>query len=276
MVCSLVKKAVAGAALGVAALWVVSGTPAYNYVKTLAQCKVDRIKSNVPVDLQIAALKSQISEMESLMHGQIQSVAREEQEVKDLKSSLSRNRLSMVDAGKKIVALRETIPAVDVQLTSDAADRDQVLRDLKNRMGQFGVLERTVATQETTLANREQALTRAKDQLAGLKDKKQELISRLDLVATQFRANQAAQQGTQAGIDTSALTQIEKQVGELEKKIQLESRTIELSHQYLGEPESSVEPASVRSDNSVLDEIDAKFSLSDDAAKGDKADDKSL
>lgn len=267
MVCSFMKKAAAGAALGVASLWLVSSTPAYNYVRTLWQCKMDYIKDNVPVDLRIADLKAQISEMETLMHSQIQTVAREEQEVKDLKSSLERNRLAMADNGKRIIALRSAVPAADVQLTSGGAPRDQVLRDLKNRMSQFVVLERTVATQETTLSNREQALTRAKEQLAGLKDKKQEMISRLDLIATQHRANQAAHQGTQAGIDTSALTQIEKQVGELEKQIQLESRTIELSQQYLGVPEAA--PAPAQDDSDVLGEIDAKFGKS-------KTDDKSL
>lgn len=268
MVCSFMKKAVAGAALGVAALWLVSGTPAYNYVRTLWQCNLDSIKDSVPVDLRIADLKAQIAEMETLMHSQIQNVAREEQDVKDLKGSLERNKLALNENSKKIIALRGAVPAADVQLTSGGAPRDQVLRDLKNRLGQYGVLERTVATQETTLSNREQALARAKDQLAGLKDKKQEMISRLDLIATQHRANQAAHQGTQAGIDTSALTQIEKQVGELEKQIQLESRTIELSQQYLGAPEATT--AAPAPDNSdVLGEIDAKFGKS-------KTDDKSL
>lgn len=268
MVCSFMKKAVAGAALGVAALWLVSGTPAYNYVKTLARCKMDCIQSNIPVDLQIANLKRQISELESSMQGQIQEVARGEQDVKDLKASLGHNKVALLDAGKRIVALRESIPAADVQLTSDGPSRDQVLHDLKTRMVRYNTLERTVASEETTLTNKEQALARAKDQLSGLKDKKQELLSRLDLMATQVRANQAAQQGTQAGIDTSALTDIEKQVNDLEKKIQLESRTIELSQQYLGTPESAAVATPESTD--VLNEIDSKF------GKAPATEDKSL
>lgn len=268
MVCSLMKKAVAGAALGVAALWLVSGTPAYNYVRTVWQSKMNCIKQSIPVDMQVASLKQQLVELETLMHSQIQNVARGEQEVKDLNVSLARNKVALLESGKKIVALRETIPAADVQLTSSGAPRDQVLRDLKSRMSQHSVLESTVNSQESTLAKTDQALTNAKAQLSGLKGKKQELISRLDAIAAQARANQAAQQGALPGLDTSALTEIEKQVNDLEKQIKLESRTIELSQQYLGVPEAA--PTSTPESSDVLGEIDAKF------GKAPKAEDKSL
>lgn len=267
MVCSFFKKAVVGAALGVGTLWLISGTPAYNYVKTAWNYKWDCVQKTIPVEFQIKDLQRQVADLEHAMKGQIQNVAREERQIDELKKNLATNQVTLRDSGKKILALRETVPAENVQLTSDGANRAAVVRDLKSRVDRYNIVEQTVATQTSTLAKREEALGRAKEQLEGLKGKKAELISRLELIATQNRANQAAAQGTQPGIDTSALTQIEKQVKELEQQVSLQARENELTQQYLGEPEAA--PAADDTGD-VLNAIDAKF------GKGAKSDDKSL
>lgn len=266
MVCSFMKKAVAGAVLGVAALWMVSGTPAYNYMKTAWHAKWDCVQKNVPVDFQIADLRRQINDLESAMKSQIQNVAREEQQVRDLKTSLDRNQLALLETGKKLVAMRGSVEGKDVKLTGDGANNAATLRDLALGMDHYTILEQTAATQQTTLAKREEALTHAKEQLGGLKSKKSGLLSRLELIETQHRATTAANQGTQPGIDTSALTQIEGQVKELERRIKLQAREAELAQQFLADPATTA-PAVDQRD--IIGEIDAKFGKT--SAKGDKS-----
>ena len=84
MVCSMVKKAVLGAALGAGALYLVFGTSAPSYVRT-AFCKVrHNAKDAVPVQFEIDRAREEIADLEPAIKDNIETLARAEVEVEHL------------------------------------------------------------------------------------------------------------------------------------------------------------------------------------------------
>lgn len=267
-VCSMVKKSVLGGVLGVAALGLIFGTNAPSYLRSAVTTARNNIKNSVPVEFEINRLRQDIENLDQGMKGQLQFVAREEQEIKNLKQDLASNKAKLADEEKTILTLRKMISDDNLKLAGNAnpsyTEKD-VRGDLIQKFENYQRLEKIVAQQERTLRSREELVVKALDQLQNLKTKKKELVSKIDAIEAQIKANAAAEAPGYVPVDKSALSAIEKSINELEKRVEIETRERDLATQYLSAPsnEASVD------DRDIVREIDGKFNTGA-AASGDK------
>ena len=84
MVCSMVKKAVLGAALSAGALYLVFGTSAPSYVRTAFYQVRHNAKDAVPVQFEIDRARGEIANLEPAIKDNIETLARAEVDVEHL------------------------------------------------------------------------------------------------------------------------------------------------------------------------------------------------
>ena len=256
--CSFIKKTVVGSILGVAALSLIFGTATPSYFRALLSSARDNVKASVPIEFEINRLRQEILNLDDVMRTQISVVVGEEQVVSELKEQLAANRDRLDREAQAIQALRKTFSGSDVKLTSGTPasfSPDEVARELERRFSQFERLERIVAQQEQTLARRQDLIARSYEQLQNFKVKKQELLSRIESVEAQLKANRAAAEPVANPVDSSALTAIETSIRDLEKRVERQAREQEVINQYVAP--ATVEPRPAFND--VLKRLDDRF-----------------
>lgn len=260
MICSMLKKGLFGAALGAGALALVFGTSAPSYVKTAFCNARSSIKQNVPIPFEIERVRGELTNLKGKMASQIEALAREEEDVKALKSELTVARNELQAEKQALVALREGKPSRGiVPAGGSSISAEEIAREKARRLDRYGRLEQVVLQKEKTLSLRERNINVAHEQLDTLHEKKQELMTRLDAIEAQIKTLAASEPSVQDSmIDTSALTGIERAVKDLEKRTDLKIREAELTDRYLDIAEPAV-PAPAPRD--VDAEIDAKFQV---------------
>src|SRR6516162_11439972 len=89
MVCSMVKKALIGAALGAGTLFLVFGTHAPSYMKTAYKQVRRDVKDAVPLPFDIERAREEIASLEPAIRENIEKLARAEVDVEGLETDIT-------------------------------------------------------------------------------------------------------------------------------------------------------------------------------------------
>lgn len=273
MICSMMKKGVIGAALGAGALALAFGTSAPSYVKT-AICKArDGAKGAVPIQFEIDRARQMVADLDPAIRANIENLARNEIEINHLQSEIVATRENLSKEKATILALREAVGTQqDTRLAGKVSyTAEEAAASLKSRFDAYKRTSETLAQREKTLAVREKAVVSAKEQLATMHAKKQELMTKIDQIEAQLKAIEATQAANEFTFDDSALSRVKETVTDIEKRIEIISKTAELEGRYAGEKPLPV----LGSSRDIAREIDAEFGVPAQDA-GTKTADKSL
>ena len=116
MVCSMVKKAVLGAALSAGALYLVFGTSAPSYVRTAFHRVRHNVEDAVPIQFEIDVARGEIANLEPAIKDNIETLARAEVDVEHLDREIATIQDNLASEKKAMLALRERLASGDFRL----------------------------------------------------------------------------------------------------------------------------------------------------------------
>jgi DNA repair exonuclease SbcCD ATPase subunit len=259
MVCSMVKKAVLGAALSAGALYLTFGTHAPSYVRT-AFCKFrNDAKGAVPVQFEIDRARQEIANLEPAIKDNIEVLARAEVDVEYLNREIANNQARLANEQKEMLALRERLESGDFRLAGRghvSYTAEEVKGELGRRLDRYRQATQTLAEKEATLKAREQSVVAARKLLMAMADQKKTLLSKLEKIEAHLKMIEATKASNEFDFDDSALARAKQSVSDLEKRLEVLDRKTEMEGQFV---DTGNIPISTDLHRDVVKELDEEF-----------------
>jgi len=275
MVCSMVKKAVLGAALSAGALYMVFGTSAPSYVRT-AFCNMrHNVKDKIPVQFDIDRARGEIANLEPAMKDNIEVLARAEVDVEHLDREIVAVQGNLDTEKKAMLALRESLETGDFRLAGHGHVKytaDEVKGELARRLDHYRNVTRILEEKEATLKARQKAVVAARKQLTEMAATKQALLTKLEGIEAQLKMIEATKASNEFDFDGSALARAKQSVSDLEKRLEVMARSAEMEGRFA---DAGI-PVSLEPGRDVVKEIDAEFGTPAAQAENGTTKDKSL
>ncbi len=259
MVCSMVKKALIGAALGAGTLFLVFGTHAPSYMKT-AYHKVRRdVKDAVPLPFDIDRAREEIASLEPAIRDNIEKLARAEVEVEHLDREIASFRNTMETEKTALLTLRKSLDTGEYRLAGHsrvAYTEDEVKADLARRYDSYNNAKKILEAKESTLKAKQSETVAFRKQLEAMMGQKKMLTSKLDQIEAKLHQIEATQAANEyQHIDGSALSRAKETVSDLEKRLEIMEKQAQMEARYV---DSGV-PVIVNPARDVVREIDSAF-----------------
>jgi chromosome segregation ATPase len=255
----MVKKGLIGAALGAGTLFLVFGTHAPSYVKTAFHRVKQGAKDAVPLPFDIDRAREEVAGLEPAIRDNIERLARAEVDVEHLDKEIATIRTNMDTEKKALLTLRESLKTGEYRLaghSSVAYTEDEVKADLARRYDSFQNVKKILEAKESTIKAKQSEIVAFRKQLETMMAQKKALTTKLDAIQAKMHQIEATQAANEFQIDGSALSRAKQTVSELERKLEVMSKTAEMEGRYA---ETGV-PVLVNPTRDVVREIDAEFS----------------
>ncbi len=259
MVCSMVKKALIGAALGAGTLFLVFGTHAPSYMRT-AYHKVRRdVKDSVPLPFDIDRAREEIAGLEPAIRDNIEKLARAEVDVEHLDREIGSYRTNMDAEKTALLTLRESLKTGEYRLAGHsrvAYTEDEVKADLARRYDAYNNAKKILEAKESTLKAKQSETVAFRKQLEAMMGQKKMLTSKLDQIEAKLHQIEATQAANEyQHLDGSALSRAKETVSDLEKRLEVMAKSAAMEARYV---DSGV-PVIINPARDVVHEIDSEF-----------------
>jgi septal ring factor EnvC (AmiA/AmiB activator) len=259
MVCSMVKKAVLGAALSAGALYMAFGTSAPSYVCTAFHKFRHNAKDAVPVQFEIDRARQQIANLEPAIKDNIENLARAEVDVEYLNREIATTQVNLASEKKAMLALRESLETGDFRLAGHGRVRyteDEVKGDLARRLDRYRNVNKILEEKEATLKAREKSVIAARKLLMEMAAQKQTLLTKLETIEAHLKMIEATKASNEFDFDDSALARAKQSVSDLEKRLEVLDRKTEMEGQFV---DTGNIPIGTDLNRDVVKEIDEEF-----------------
>jgi len=258
MVCSMLKKAVLGAALSAGALYLAFGTSAPSYVRT-AFCRVrHNAKDAVPVQFEIDRARGEIANLEPAIKDNIETLARAEVDVEYLDREIATTQDNLAGEKKAMLALRERLETGDFRLAGRHHvnyTAEEVKADLARRLDHIHHVAKNLEEKEATLKAKQKAIVAARKQLTEMAAQKQLLLTKLAGIEAHLKMIEATKATNEFDFDNSALARAKQSVADLEKRLEVLDRRAEMEGRFV---DSGI-PVSLEPGRDIVKEIDEEF-----------------
>lgn len=254
--CSLMKKAVLGAAIGAGALYMAFGTSAPSYLRTAFNGVRNSAKSAVPVEFEIRRAREEVANLEPAIKRNIAEIAQADVDVKELSDEVNVTKANLAKEKSVMLSLRERLDSGNFRLASGAStSADEVKTELARRLDSYRLASKVLENKEATLKAKQKALEAAKQQLQQMAATKKQLLTKIDEIDARWKMIQTTKEGRDFNFDDSALSSVKASVSDLAKRLDREAKIAEMEGKYseIGLPISS-EPG-----RDVVKELDAEF-----------------
>jgi septal ring factor EnvC (AmiA/AmiB activator) len=272
MVCSMIKKAVLGTALGAGLLYMTFGTSAPSYVRTAFHKVRHNAKDAIPDQFMIDKARQEVTDLEPAIRDNIEILARGEVEVEHLDGEIVVVRGNLENEKKAILALRERLESGDFRLAGHRHvnyTAEEVKADLTRKLDHYRNVNRILHEKEETLKARQKSVVAARKLLTEMAAQKQALLTKLEGIEAKLKMIEATRATNEFNFDDSALSRAKQSISELEKRLEVLDRKAEMEGRFT---DSGI-PVSLEPGRDVVKEIDEEFgapaSPSPSTAQGD-------
>jgi len=271
----MIKKAVLGATLSAAALYMAFGTSAPSYVRTAFHRVRHNAQDAVPPQFEIERARGEIANLEPAIRDNIEALARAEVDVEHLDREIVAVRGNLATETKAMLALRESLESGDFRLAGHGHvnyTAEEVKGELARRLDHYRNVKQILEEKEATLKARQKAVVAARKQLMEMAAQKQALSTKLEGIEAKLKMIEATRASNEFDFDGSALARAKQSVAELEKRLEVLDRKAEMEGRFT---DAGI-PLNLEPGRDVVKEIDEEFGAA--SAKGDegKPKDKSL
>jgi len=275
MVCSIVKKAVLGAALSAGALYMAFGTSAPSYVRTAFHRVRHNAKDAVPPQFEIERARGEIANLEPAIKDNIEALARGEVDVEHLDREIVAVRGNLDNEKKAMLALRESLESGDFRLAGHGHVKytvEEVKGELARRLDHYRNVSKILEEKEATLKARQKSVVAARKQLLEIAAQKQALSTKLEGIEAKLKMIEATRASNEFDFDGSALARAKQSVAELEKRLEILDRKAEMEGRF---SDAGI-PVSLEPGRDVVKEIDEEFGTTNGTGSNGPTKDKSL
>lgn len=257
MICTTIKKGLVGAGLGVMTLGLLFGTSAPSYVKTAFTRVRATAESNVPIEYKIEEARQQVAALEPAIKESIEALVRAEIDVKDLDKEIALTKANLEKEGREMLTLSEGLKNGRFQLTSGSVyTAEEVKADLASRLEQYKRTKEILAVKEGTIKEKQQHVAAIRKALHEMGSQKKALEAKIEGIESRLAQIRATQATNQFTFDTTPLSKAKATIAELDRKLEIMSRTAEYEGQYV---ERGVTVEAVEPSRDICAEVEAEL-----------------
>jgi len=251
----MVKKGVLGAALGAGALFLVFGVAAPSYVRTAYHKARDTAKGRIPDQFEIDRARDEITNLEPAIIENRETLARAEVDVEHLENEIASTQANLAVEKRELLSMRDSVKSGDYRLAGHVKySADEINASLASRLDHYKAVTRVLEEKEATLKARQKAVSAARLQMTNLVTAKRNLMTKLEGIEAKLRMIEATQGKNEFNFDDSALSRAKQTVTDLEKRLEVKARVVEIEGRFTDGGLPVLEPG-----RDVVQEIDAEF-----------------
>jgi peptidoglycan hydrolase CwlO-like protein len=247
MKCGILKGGAIGLGLAAAGLFWVFGGRALDLVQSKAEKARQSARAALTsFDDEIDLARKQVAKLDPAIGAGAEALAKLEDSVTQAKAEMTKLQTQLAERGRRIETLSAALKAPSVKRVATSDGRDEFAVRTKNEIGReidsYKQVEKTLTYTQDTLKYREALVQSSYDRLMEMKAKKKALLSKIDEIEARHKARVASQQFNEFRVDTSALAEAEKSVGNLDRVENIATRTDELQSELSESAAPSVSP----------------------------------
>ena len=213
----------------------VFGRDAFSYFRTSCASVREAIKSEVPIDFEIARAREMVENLVPDIRRCMHVIAEEEVNVEELTAEVGRKQTEMNRQKDQILALRSDLGSGrPVRYVGRTYTSEEVKRDLSQRFERFKVAEETLSSKRQILGAREKSLAAAREKLEGMLSSKQDLEVQIEHLEARLKTLQAAETASHVNIDDSQLARAKKLIRDLNKQLDVKERMLDAEGKITG------------------------------------------
>jgi hypothetical protein len=243
----MLKKIGIAAVVAVAGLWLLGAvTLGARRTNSLACTYFSKWRTNVhnqvPLEVEIERVRSEITHLGPDMDRHITSIAVEKAQVERLKEEIVTAKANLRNQKETILAMTKALEteAQQVVYRGETVRASSLRARLDREFGSYKHCEADVKSREQLLEAREEAVTVALGQLATMQQQKRELEVAVQRLETELKTVRLDQTRSKFQIDDSRLSQIKGSLAEIKERLRSERIETDLRNQY-GENRPNVE-----------------------------------
>ncbi len=225
----MVKKVVimsAGAALVALVLF---GTSAWSYLRTSGGYVKQAVHDSVPVEFQIDRARDMIRDLTPEVRKNLQVIAREEVEVKQLEERIERSKERLAQEKSQIMRLTEDLAKEKEEYTYAGRTyaANQVKTDLTNRFNRYKTGDATLASLEQIHTARQRSLQAARQRLEGMLAARRQLEVEVENLEARRQMIAAAQTTSEFQFDDSQLGRVKELIADLRTRLDVADQLVQ-------------------------------------------------
>jgi len=251
------KKLILAAGLLAAGTMLITGTRIGAYGRAMVGWAKHTVVSNVPLEADIMAAKQLLADMDGKIENAARTVARERVEVRRLEEQYAKRQEDLKAKREAIVSLNNNLKANLAAYKPGEVELHQAR--LVTLYKTYEMVEAQQAAEAKLLQTRREGLVGTELKVENLKSAQRELKARIENLDARRKLLEAEKVVAVVEVDDSEIAGLKNLVGEIEKKIDVESEVAkELESLKSGKP--TVAPTEAPKD--VMEKIEQKFGTS--------------
>jgi hypothetical protein len=249
---------------------VIFGREATSYVSTAFSGVREAMKSEVPIDFEVARARELVSQLVPDIRECMRKIAEQQVDVESRQMQLAEKELSLKKQKDVILAMQDDLSTgkgeyIYAGLTYSS---EEVKQDLENRFGRYKAAENVLMSDLKILEARRQTLTANTQRLSDLNQAKMELEVKVEQLEARVQTVSAAETVSVLAIDDSSLSQAEKLIEDLNRELDVKERVLDAEVKFADLIPVDRQPSLEEGD--ISKQIEAHFGLttkSDSVAK---------
>ena len=214
----LIKWTAVGAAGLILAGGLFLGTDAFSYARTAFSTVRGRVKSTVPVELELKRARDYLDQILPEIRTHVVLVAREEVEVDELEKEVARERSRLTAARRNLNRVKDELRIEPCGMASDGA-RGQRVASLAANFERLKLAEQLMEGKERVLDVRRRSLHSAVQSLRDAQVRKLELEAEIERLEHEATLMKLTRQSPQITVGAGSLVKAEKLVAEIRTRL---------------------------------------------------------
>jgi len=188
------------------------------------------LQKQVPVETEIERLRMELTRLQQDERRYNSALAEEMVAVDSLKEQIADAEAVLKRKKDRLLTMRNALKndGERVSINGNEYDRAKVEKTVLREYDSFKSAQRAVKAQKDLLAAREKGLVAARERVKAMKETKRDLEVELARLEAEMKAVRVAQTRSKFNFDDSKLSSIKRDVQELQKRVKVEQKKIEL------------------------------------------------
>jgi len=228
MITKWVKRGFIGLVVVLVVGSVLFGSDLSSYIRSSAKMTQDKVKDAVPVEFELRRAQDLLEEILPEIHANIELIAKEEVEIASLKKDIQESESAIQKQKERVSRLRDTLENEQPTYTFGSRNysRQEVTDELAAQFESYKEGELVLAGKKKLYDTREKSLRAAVQLLENTKSQKRLLATKIESLEGRYRLQKASAIGTGIHVDNSKLTQTEKLIEQIKKRLDVAERVM--------------------------------------------------
>jgi hypothetical protein len=215
----MTKKLIVGGLILVACLWIAKKTNFCSYAGTIISSAKDRIRGEIPRELELARVKHEIQALDRDYQNLLGPIAEQKVEVRRLETEVTNGRANLSERREALLALTTAVENKETSISyhNSTYNLDQARVKMAKEFAEFKRIEVNLSTREKLLEAQRKNLSATLDQLGKLVTQKREFEIRLAQLEAEEALLQAQGTVTPLKTDDTRVADIENTLKQIER-----------------------------------------------------------